>query len=529
MSVCSKEDAWDRFVLIVKPEQSGKTFVMIQKINEFLKEDNDTDQNIVNIIFCDNSLLLTKQTKARLEQDVDITTLPDIDEPYVEFSSRKDGSAKGNAGEVRESIEDGCRNVVCCTNSKRMCDLIKIISRLNNHTRQTYKFKIWLDEADKFLNYIKKKLIPITQEHENVDVYMLTATPQPIFNKATPTGEVRTMALENTTLPQYHGWMDNVLIIREDEAGSTVGFARQIADEMLYRGELTHGKKGYVPASMKKKTHRAMRDMFLQKGVAVFVVNGDGIEMTLPNGETEVIQKKEQELHVDIKRLYDQYKVHQWACIITGSLCIGRGISIQTREFIFDFGILSNCSKKTEASQNAGRLKGNFKDWENYSPPKVYTTKPFDKIAREYEEQSREIAMLAFSKDTDKEGSAIITKSEARNVVSDKDWESHVEEFDTKEEANNMLNSHGCQQKKKFKMEDGFILSSTTGKLKILSYSECSPEVIKRWKKTANMSIKETKNTYARMYIGYTDVTDNTTAKYVVRIIKRKTKVIESN
>ena len=48
----TKEEAWDRFIMVVKPEQSGKTFV-------------------------------TKQTKERISTDV---YLPDVEEPYVELS-----------------------------------------------------------------------------------------------------------------------------------------------------------------------------------------------------------------------------------------------------------------------------------------------------------------------------------------------------------------------------------------------------------------------------------------------------------
>ena len=62
-----KKKAWERFTLICKPEQSGKTFIMIQKIN------NEIDLlphgvKVVNVIFCENNLLLTKQTSNRLER-----------------------------------------------------------------------------------------------------------------------------------------------------------------------------------------------------------------------------------------------------------------------------------------------------------------------------------------------------------------------------------------------------------------------------------------------------------------------------
>ena len=54
-----------RSVLLAKPEQSGKTFVMIKNIKKSFEEEVE-GVNSVNFIFCDNSLLLTKQTKTRV-------------------------------------------------------------------------------------------------------------------------------------------------------------------------------------------------------------------------------------------------------------------------------------------------------------------------------------------------------------------------------------------------------------------------------------------------------------------------------
>ena len=65
----SDYDAWERFTLICKPEQSGKTFIMIKMINEDLSDTTDS-KNVVNFIFCDNNLLLTKQTSERVNSDV---------------------------------------------------------------------------------------------------------------------------------------------------------------------------------------------------------------------------------------------------------------------------------------------------------------------------------------------------------------------------------------------------------------------------------------------------------------------------
>ena len=537
-STFTKEEAWDRFIMVVKPEQSGKTFVMIEKINEFLAEEIDKDLITVNFVFCDNSLLLTKQTKNRINTDVkkridtDVVYLPGVKEHYVELSSRKDGSAKKNWGEVRCAIEDGCRNVVCCTNGKRVDDILEIVKRINKHNARDYNFKIWLDEADKFDNYIKKTFIPLLQRHENVDVYMLTATPQPIFQKYK---EVRTMSLENTTLPHYHGWNDCEIVIKDDEAGTTLGFARQIADEMLANGELVPGAKGYVPADTQKKSHKAMKDMFVTKGVAVFTVNGSGLELALPRDPnaasleppTPIKIKKTEELHVHIRHLYTAYNVSQLPCVVTGNICVGRGISIQQKDFMFNFGILSNCTKKTEASQNAGRLKGNFKTWEGYAPPRVYTTEKFNKIATEYEAQSREIAKIAFKKVNEtgaEEGTALVTNVEVKNSLYKK-WRLISDEFDRLEDASELLRKSGCSGKtaKSLNKNDaGFILSSTTKRASVLQYDDVKKEM-EGWTTTSAFDTRTDKNAYGRVFVAYKEINDKESVKYLVRIVVKET------
>ena len=76
------DDRWNRFLLVCKPEQSGKTFVMIQKIIKGLREPMAGIKTI-NIIFCDNNLLLTKQTSERVKKD--LAEFEVNGEPYLDF------------------------------------------------------------------------------------------------------------------------------------------------------------------------------------------------------------------------------------------------------------------------------------------------------------------------------------------------------------------------------------------------------------------------------------------------------------
>jgi len=397
----SDSEAWDRFTLICKPEQSGKTFIMIKKINEEIHI-SSPGLTVINLIFCDNNLLLTKQTSNRLGKDI---VLPGTQEKYAEFSSRKDGKALGDVDTVIGKITNGIQNIVCCTNSTRVRNTPEIIDALNSSpfTKGKLVFKLWLDEADKFSNYISNTFLPLAEKHENVHCFCLTATPGPLFQQF---GSMNVEPLMVTTSPNYHGWEDNKRVLIENELGTTEGFVTQIMEMIREKGESLDGTKWFVPADHKKTSHRAVRDILKGRGFAVFTVNGDGIELVLPGRDDPIgpLPKKD-ELNKQLINLKKEHCLLNEPIAITGNICVSRGISIMSPEFMFDFGILSSCADPSAASQNAGRLKGNIKGWVGYKPPVVYTTPQFDHVVTEQENLSRKLAGLAFEKESDKPSS----------------------------------------------------------------------------------------------------------------------------
>ena len=103
-----------------------------------------------------------------------------------------------------------------------------------------------------------------------------------------------------------------------------------------------------------------------------------------------------------------------------------------------DYGILSSHHNQQEASQNAGRLKGNIKSWSTYKPPMVFTTEQFNKVAIEWEKKSCGLARLAFDKE--KAGkSTVISKNEFKTVGEDFDYIVHEEQFKTYSQAVSFL------------------------------------------------------------------------------------------
>lgn len=333
----------------------------------------------------------------------------------MEFSSK----SKNNKNDVLASINyDDITNVICCTNKTRVEEVIQIINRINIKESDQYIFKIWIDEADKFIKFIDKKFLPLTKTNENVHIYSITATPAPIFDKY---DNIKVLPIENTTSEHYHGWLDNSIQIRENDYGGPEGYVMQIVNEVkdANEGIVPQGTKWYIPANYKKISHAFMSSMLVGNGFAVFVVNGDGLRLSLPD-RTSVIFPKTKELQEQVRKLYKDYNLSQYPVAITGHVCIGRGISIMQPkndtydEFIFDYGILSNCSNKEEASQNAGRCKGNFKSWDGYKPPTIFCTPYFDEIATRLETCSRKLGQIAFSQNPDVP--SVVTKDEFHGI-----------------------------------------------------------------------------------------------------------------
>ena len=400
------DDRWNRFLLVCKPEQSGKTFVMIQKIIKGLREPMAGIKTI-NIIFCDNNLLLTKQTSERVKKD--LAEFEVNGELYLEFSSHPRTQYHCVNSVLGAITYQDVSNILCCTNATRASDIWELVTLINEKSQSEFHFKVWLDEADKFPGHINDTFMPLIEGHPNIEVYCITATPKKLFDIYKL---MNVLPIENTTTSKYHGWKDNDIRIYDMSWINPIEFVRHILDINSERYALP-GTKWFIPGKTEKRSHENIKELCIEKGFAVFVVNGDGIMLTLPD-RSYYKEKKDDELNKKLIKMCDDYNVHNYPLALTGNICVGRGISIMCEEFMIDYAILSSTANKQEASQISGRVKGNIKDWENYKKPIVFTTPAFDKIATEWETKSRELAQLAFSRD--KENPTIIYKSEFKTI-----------------------------------------------------------------------------------------------------------------
>jgi hypothetical protein len=296
-------DKWMNFQLICKPEQSGKTFVMISHIIKDLSFPIE-GKEIVNFILCDNNLLLTKQTSVRVEND--LKEYIHDGKVYIELSSHIRTDYHDTASVFQAILVKNIRNVICCTNGKRMDDIYRLIEDINttSYTAGKFHFNIWLDEADKFVKFIDNTLRPIVDMHSNVNVKLITATPQPLFQKYK---YMNVLPIENTTSELYHGWEDNVVRVIEKE-GSFLDFAEHVLS-VVVPSALRAGSKWFIPGLNVKTSHEAIKSMCVAKGMAVMCVNGDGIVLTLPVTMEVIKYKKDEEFNNKIKEKFRMVKI----------------------------------------------------------------------------------------------------------------------------------------------------------------------------------------------------------------------------
>ena len=511
LAISDEADWKTRFRLICKPEQSGKTSVMISRIlHEF--QDPPSGKTPINFIFCANSLLLTKQTGSRLEGHLEELG------KCVEFSSRK-GALKKSDEVLSKILVYDVTNVVCPSNSCRVgkrtstentydCDgVIGMVDKLTARFHDKFTFNIWMDEADKFTKPLVK-FRELLKRNNTASVWCITATPEKLFEEF---GNQNVLRLENTTSSNYHGWSDN-RIKHFEPSTDCAAFVRQVLDKVggaitsnasddvsldpltiqgnlweiiqreyvpgqtftrkdilkfvgeigsssntvsqtmsrtlqelrdkeliqfitpgVYKrsplvsgtgslydtpSEIMPNTRWFIPGGTRKKSHRDIKDACVKRGFAVFVVNGDGIGLTLPCGTEVPIEKKDDLLNSKIKKMYAAHNLDEHPVAITGNICVGRGISISDPEFIFTHGILSEFKSGAEASQMAGRLKGNMKDWAGFQPPTVFTTALFDETVSKHEEQSRRLGELAFEKADSDSDTANVTFDEFDDIGS---------------------------------------------------------------------------------------------------------------
>lgn len=399
--------------MIIKPCQSGKTFVMLnQCVNVF--KDHGFNNNI-NVIVCDNSLLQTLQTTKRIDTHKHLDFYKDDNGDLCVVLSSK-STCKTVDALYRVIMRHKIRNVIMCNNAVQMNNISQIIKDFEDH----YNFYLWIDEADKFKDFNKKYISRWLQTDNVKNITLITATPEPVLNLYKDEVLMRVLPMNETVDPSvYHRFSESKFNFLNSTL-SSVEYASLVID--TYPSIISNGNVIFAPADQKKITHDEMTDLLFEKGVgAVFKINGtekmlyikgkDPINLTVLKDTDDKKYITNFEMSDWFARLYDTFELRKTSVAITGNLCIGRGITINSDKVQITDAIIPYIRDKNAEYQTAGRICGNIKHNKIYKPPNVYCNMKTKELVCEMEMKAILIPQKAFQ-----EKNTIITIDDYRHL-----------------------------------------------------------------------------------------------------------------
>jgi hypothetical protein len=501
----------DKFQLITKPTQSGKTFVVLNEIKKILvdNEDSNSDKRIINILFCDNSLLQTEQLKYRMDNEIKL---------FIDYEGNSSAILSSNSDVNNYSslftiiFDDDCDNIITCANDSRIDDIDTLISKQLKKNSNII-FYIWIDESDKTFSS-KIDVLYKWSKYNNIEkISLITATPESHFKNNF--SEINIYKLDNAYNDEnYQLFKDcNFIYLNHEQTN--------ILDNIKYTFNTYNPQKGsvwFLPGSTKQTSHNNIKDVACSIGFYTFLINGNEKCLFDPNGNIlDLIESKnDDELSKILASLYKKHSLKDEIVGITGHLCISRGITISSEEMFITHAIIPPYIKnKSSAYQLVGRLCGNYKKYSNYLKPTIYI---FPKI-KEQICKMEEIAIKISSVNKLSFDDYFKLKVDKTNVL-------HERFRDFK----NLLNYvgknmdillYGAKPKNRFKIKDskGFFMTNIRSIEKVYTYEEVINNI--------NWGINK-KNKY-RIHVCYEDLNKLESLFYVLAYIDPKELVIKKD
>jgi hypothetical protein len=417
-----------------KPAQSGKT----RTIQEIIRAD-DGVQNHLNIIVCSNNRLLVAQTKARMHTDVYApddasvsSTESEVEEVgpsddkivggvYSWMSGTKKTNISANDLSVRVMLGE-VSMIVCCAHKARfryLSEMLTVLERLSF----AKPVNVWIDEAD------------VSVKHWSGDydfsrfrcvrkVTLVSATFGAVFDHYE---RIRVMPFPDTHPACYRGLRDCHVVGLDAEAR---GSAEYVDAVLKSNAEMSlPSMKLFVPGDIERVSHDAIATNLTKRGFIVMVLNGVEKGFRFPDGRVVPIEmsmddENPDELSQVLARSYREYGMERYPFAVTGQLCLGRGITFQSRDFLFDYAIIPGMKDAAAAYQCVARVLGNVCAFGGL-PPSIYMSKSLHKAVSRQERIATNLARLVHDKDWVDVG--LYEVGLAAEDVSDMDWSQEVD------------------------------------------------------------------------------------------------------
>jgi len=390
---------------IWKPAQSGKT----RSMQEWIRSNEETAQHL-NILITSNNRLLVHTLTVRMRNDFsdsnsesetesdDGSEAPDdyIDEASKIFSWMS-GTKKTNirVGELADNIkEDNVSMVCCCAHKVRFRYIIELLKNLEKSKSFSKRISIWIDEADVSVKMWARKF-NFTQ-FERVDrVVLVSATFGSVFNYYR---NIRIRGYEVVyNAPTYLRYEECDVVETEGDKDGSLSY---LADILAENPEISlPGSKLFAPGEIEVVSHDAIANLLLSRGFAVMILNGQRKEIELPTGEViKVVLKMSSdatdELSETLAKIYADNNLSRFPFAVTGQLCLGRGITIQSPGFMFNYGIIPYLKDFDAIYQCLARILGNTKEFPGFEKPTIYCSRRTNVVCKHLARTAENIARI---------------------------------------------------------------------------------------------------------------------------------------
>jgi len=372
---------------LLRPGQSGKTKKMQDLIREYAVLANlfhGEGATPLDIVICSNNRSLAHQTTVRMNNDLfESESIEDDDSDDAPAETQLTGSCfswvSGTKGVVKpehlawDIVTGKVSMVVCCAHKKRLDYLYLLVTKLNEFPGYRSKVNVWIDEADASIKLWSRPAVDVTLLSSVQTVTLVSATFNTILKKYE---RIRVLGDPVTYPPSYHKVADCIQTA-DDEPGDAVAY---LAAVLAKNPQLVQpGIRLFAPGDHIKVSHNDVANHLLGRGFAVLVLNGSEKRIRLPGTEPSIVLadnagSEPEEIGRQMARLYHEHNLARFPFAVTGHQCVGRGLTFQNENFLFDFGIVPHISDPAMAYQTACRMAGNIRFLPGYKQVPLVTT-----------------------------------------------------------------------------------------------------------------------------------------------------------
>ena len=364
-----------KFKILVKPCQSGKTQLVINDILTKIETNGNK-----SICFVDNSVLQNDQFMTRLNKDI---------EHLDSFSNRKHKINHTElCGFAMKLMMNRMNNITACSNYSQVDKITQLINILSESNYQG-NIDVYIDEIDNNQTLLfdrnpldenkrsyNKKFLDILEECPFINtVNFVTATPERVFKYFQEHSmKLELFYIKETHNDKYFRFQDASFICSKRNLKKFISFSRQMIEKIE-----SPNCNLFIPSKRMKKSHNITRQILENHKFNVLVINSDGKKLYLQTGEIINVSESGKEIGNIIADVYDKYNLKDQRFAITGSICLARGITINTPRFMLTHAIYGDflLNNRDNAVQTAMRICGNSKEFPNFVRTQVFCSKNF--------------------------------------------------------------------------------------------------------------------------------------------------------